>query len=77
MVDKGDTISISSDYRESAYFKIKTMDKQIVITTGTNVLKETKDTIIAYPAIEFSKNNNPVEVHFIDEINRDWIIYKN
>lgn len=77
MVDKGDTIYISSDYQGNAYFKIKTMDKQIVITNGTNVLKETLDTITAYPNVEFTKINNSVEVHFIDERNRDWIIYKN
>lgn len=76
MTDRGNTITISSDYRGNAYFKIKTTDKHIVSTNGTNVLKETTDTITAYPTIEFSKTNNPVEIHFIDERDRDWMIYK-
>lgn len=77
ITDNGNVISISSDYQENACFKIITTDKHIISTVGTNVLNETANTITAYPNIEFSKTNNPVEVHFIDERNRDWMIYKN
>lgn len=77
IIDNGDTISIKSDYQDDACFKIITTDKLIISMVGTTVLNEAANTITAYPNIEFSKTNNPIEVHFIDERNRDWMIYKN
>lgn len=77
ITDNGDVVSITSDYQENACFKLITTDKHIISIAGTKVLNEAANTITAYPNIEFSKTNNPVEVHFIDEKNRDWMIYKN
>lgn len=75
--DNGDSLMISSDYQGDAHFEIKTNDKHIVNVDGTTVIKETADIIFAYPNVEFSKTGVPIEVHFVDEINRDWLIYKN
>lgn len=77
IVDYDENILISSDYCGDAHFEIKTSDKHIVNISGSNVIKETANSILAYPAIEFSKSDIPVEVHFVDESNRDWIVYKN
>lgn len=77
IVDNGNAISISSDYHGNACFKIITTDKNVISIVGTKVLNESANTITAYPNIEFSKTNNPIEIHFIDERSRDWIIYKN
>ncbi len=75
--DNGDSLMISSDYQGDAHFEIMATDKHIVNVDGTTVIKETADIIFAYPNVEFSKTGAPVEVHFVDEINRDWLIYKN
>ncbi|MBR4326407.1 MAG: DUF4433 domain-containing protein, partial [Bacteroidales bacterium] len=75
--DKGDAIAISANYRGDAHFVFKCSDKSIVNTQHTEVLKESDDTISVYPKIEFAKTDLPVEVHFVDERNRDWIVYKN
>lgn len=75
--NNGDTLMISSDYQGDGCFELKTTDKHIVIIDGTTVIKETADTITAYPNVEFSKTSVPLEVHFVDERNRDWLIYKN
>jgi hypothetical protein len=75
--NNGDTLMISSDYQGDGYFELKTTDKHIVIIDGTTVIKETADTITAYPNVEFSKTSVSLEVHFVDERNRDWLIYKN
>ena len=77
IVDYDENILISSDYCGNAHFEIKTSDKHIVNVNGSNVIKETANSILAYPTIEFSKSEIPIEVHFVDERNRDWIVYKN
>lgn len=75
--DNGETITISSDYYGEAHFEIMTLDKSVIVSGNTNVLKETTDTISAYPTVEFLKKDIQIEVHFVDEKNRNWIIYKN
>ena len=75
--DQGDAIAISANYRGDAHFVFKCSDKSIVNTQHTEVLKESVDTISVYPKIEFAKTDLPVEVHFVDERNRDWVVYKN
>ena len=75
--DNGDSLMISSDYQDDAHFVIKTTDKHIVNIDGTTVIKETADSILAYPNIKFAKADIPIEVKFIDEKNREWMVYKN
>lgn len=75
--DCDENILISSDYCGDAHFEIITSDKNIVNVSGSNVIKETANSILAYPTIVFSKSEIPIEVHFVDERNRDWIVYKN
>lgn len=70
-------ISISSDYCGDAYFKLISSDKSVIIGDNKNVKCETSDSVSAYPAVRFLKTDNPIEVHFIDELRRDWMIYKN
>lgn len=77
IIDNKDSIFISTDYHGDAHFEVKTLNKNIIDIDNTNVIKETADTISAYPNIGFSKTDNPVEIHFIDEQNRNWLIYKN
>lgn len=72
-------ISISSEYRDSAYFSIKGKGlKHIQVLNPDKIQKETATEIIAYPEIRFTKTEQPVEVHFVDTTmgTRDWLIYK-
>lgn len=72
-------ISISSEYRDSAYLSIKGEGlNNIQILTPENIQKETAYEIIAYPSIKFIKPEKPIEVHFVDTAigTRDWLIYK-
>lgn len=73
-------ISISSEYRDSAYLSIKGEGlKCIQILNPNNIQKETAIEIIAYPEIRFTKTEQPIEVHFVDTTigTRDWLVYKN
>lgn len=73
-------ISISSEYRDSAYLSIKGKGlKYIQILNPEKIQKETATEIIAYPEIRFTKTEHPIEVHFVDTAigTRDWLIYKN
>ena len=73
-------ISISSEYRDSAYFSIKGEGlHNIQILNLDSVKNETENEIIAYPDIKFVKSDQPIEVHFVDPNakTRDWLIYRN
>lgn len=73
--EDGNTISVSSNYRGNAHFEIKCQDKNVI--QNAKVTKETSDTVFAYPSVEINKTNIPIEICFVDESNRSWIIYKN
>jgi hypothetical protein len=78
--DDNDSISISSDYSDDAYFAIKSPAlPDIKILNPENIKKESKDEIYAYPSISFEKTSQPIEVRFVDKSIgiRDWIIYTN
>lgn len=73
-------ISITSEYRDSAYLSIKGEGlKNIEILNPERIQKETPSEIIAYPEIKFTKTEQPIEVHFVDNAigTRDWLVYKN
>lgn len=73
-------ITISSDYRDSAYLSIQGEGiTSIQILNPEKIQKETASEIIAYPEIRFTKTDRPIEVHFVDLTigTRDWLIYKN
>lgn len=73
-------ISISSEYRDSAYLSIKGEGlKYIQILNPNKIQKETATEIIAYPEIRFTRTEQPIEVHFVDTTigTRDWLVYKN
>lgn len=73
-------ISITSEYRDSAYLSIKGEGlKNIEILNPERIQKETPSEIIAYPEIKFTKTEQPIEVHFVDTAigTRDWLVYKN
>jgi len=73
-------ISITSEYRDSAYLSIKGEGlKNIQILNPDRIQKETANEIIAYPEIKFTKTEQPIEVHFVDTAMgiRDWLVYKN
>lgn len=72
-------ISITSEYRDSAYLSIRGDGLQnIQILNPENIQKETETEIIAYPKISFTKTEQPIEVHFVDTTigKRDWLVYK-
>ena len=69
------TFAVISNYKGNAHFEVSCKDKNIII--NANVIKETADIIIAYPLLEIAKTNIPVEIRFVDERNRSWIVYKN
>jgi hypothetical protein len=72
-------ISITSEYRDSAYLSIKGEGlNDIQILNPESIQKETAFEIIAYPAIKFIKPEQSIEVHFVDTAigTRDWLIYK-
>ena len=73
--EEGNTISVSSNYKGYAHFEIKCKDMTVI--KNAKVIKETSDTVFAYPSLEIAKSNVPIEIHFVDEKNRSWIIYKN
>jgi len=79
-INETDTeISISSEYRDSAYLSIKGEGlNNIQILNPESIQKETAYEIIAYPSIKFIKPEKPIEVHFVDTAigTRDWLIYK-
>ena len=71
-----ETVSIYSEYRDSAFFSISYNNNSgLKIIDGT-ILKEESGQIIAYPDIKFSKSVMDIEVRFFDENNRNWVIYK-
>lgn len=80
-INESDTdISISSEYRDSAFLSIKGKGlRSIQILNPENIQKETATEIIAYPQIRFTKTDQPIEVHFVDLTigTRDWLVYKN
>jgi len=81
IINETDTeISITSEYRDSAYLSIKGEGlKNIEILNPDRIQKETANEIIAYPEIKFRKTEQPIEVHFVDTAigTRDWLVYKN
>lgn len=73
-------VSITSEYQDSAYLSIKGEGlKNIEILNPDRIQKETANEIIAYPEIKFTKTEQPIEVHFVDNAigTRDWLVYKN
>ena len=73
--ENGNTISVSSNYNGNAHFEIKCQDKTVI--QNAQVIRETSDTVFAYPSLEIAKSNVPIEIRFVDEKNRNWTIYKN
>ena len=73
--ENGNTISVSSNYKGNAHFEIKCQDKNAI--HNAKVIKETSDMVFAYPSLEIAKSNVPIEIHFVDEKNRKWVIYSN
>ncbi|MDD7529096.1 MAG: DarT ssDNA thymidine ADP-ribosyltransferase family protein, partial [Bacteroidales bacterium] len=73
--DSGDSISFCSDYNGNAHFEVRCQDKNVI--QNAKVIKETSDTVFAYPSLEIAKSNVPIEIRFVDERNRSWTIYKN
>ena len=71
-------ICITSGYRDNASLVIYGKGlEDIEILNPENIKKETSSSISSYPSIEFSKTDQPIEVHFVDERGRDWLVYKN
>lgn len=70
-----DTFSVYSNYKGDAHFEVCCKDKSVVL--NANVIKETSDKVFAYPSLELAKTNIPLEIYFVDEKNRSWIVYKN
>lgn len=74
-LEDGNTISVSSNYKGNAHFEIKCQDKNVI--QNAKVIKETSNTVFAYPSLKIAKSNVPIEIRFVDEKNRSWTIYKN
>lgn len=70
-------ISINSDYKDTAYLSLEYKDGTSINILDGNILKEEVGRIIAYPNIKFVNPESEIEVKFIDESNRQWLIYKN
>lgn len=71
-------VKIESEYRDNAFLVLNGEGaSNVKITNPENIRKETPYSVSSYPSIEFHKTNEPIEVHFIDEIGRDWLVYKN
>ena len=70
------TIKSNYDLNGCAYMRIK--GGTIINTDG--IINNTSDGVIMYPMVEFSKNNPPEEIYFVDPSpyasTKEWLIYR-
>jgi len=74
------SISISSEYKDEAYLCLRGAgihDTQIL--NPENIKKENANELIAYPIIQFTKTEEPIEVYFVENAyeSKEWLVYKN